>query len=87
MKPPKSNAASRHYLRCKDCGKRAKTYYDKEMNAVEGAGGYVTDCGTGGCGFTTGSTWTESRNNFLAYRAEPFSGYLICTRIISHDNY
>ena len=31
------------------------------MKAVEGVGGYVTDCGTGGCGFTTGKTRTESR--------------------------
>ena len=56
-------------LHCKDCGKRARTYYDKEMFAVDGQG-HVTDCGTGGCGFSTGKTWTESRNNFWHYRAE-----------------
>lgn len=76
MNAPKSNQASRGYMRCKDCGNRAKTYYDKEMAAVEGAGGYVTDCGTGGCRFTTGDTWTGSRNNYLTSQAEPFRGYL-----------
>lgn len=53
-------------LRCSECGKVAKTYYDEEMKAVEGAGGYVTDCGTGGCRFATGKTQAESRANYNA---------------------
>jgi hypothetical protein len=55
-------------LQCKNCGELARTYYDKEMFAVDGEG-YVTDCGTGGCGFTTGRTRTGSRENFKRYRA------------------
>jgi hypothetical protein len=54
-------------LRCKDCGKLVRTYYDREMFAVDQQG-YVTDCGTGGCGFTTGRTWAESREQFRLYR-------------------
>lgn len=48
---------------CSACSKRARTYYDKEMHAVNGEG-YVTDCGTGGCRFSTGKTRAESRSNF-----------------------
>lgn len=59
----------RKRLRCKACGKVARTYYDKEMYAVNG-NGYVTDCGTGGCGFETGKTSMESRSKFASYRAE-----------------
>lgn len=64
-KPPR--LPSDKVLRCKDCGKRAKTYYDKEMKAVDGCG-FVTDCGTGGCGFSAGLTYVESRANFRSYR-------------------
>lgn len=64
----KRRATTSGKLICKDCGERARTYYDKEMYAVDGEG-YVTDCGTGGCGFAVGKTREESRTKFQVYRA------------------
>lgn len=58
------------WIRCAICEKRTKTYYDKEMAAVEGAGGYVTDCGTGGCPFTTGTTRQETRSKYASQYAK-----------------
>ena len=56
-------------IRCKDCGELARTYFHKDFYDV-GEDAWVTDCGTGGCGFEAAKTRRESAENFRSYRAE-----------------
>jgi len=55
-------------MTCNDCGVNAKSYFDKNFYDV-GEGAWVTDCGTGGCGFTHAKTREESRELFRIHRS------------------